>query len=217
MTPEQPNDPQKPNAGLPIMPAPGLRGGGAATAGGALRAPLEPALRWVKEVVAALVGLTLVGCLVYMLWSAFGVLRPQGDNDPAFDRVKDLLLFINPLVGVVIGYYFNRVSTEARAENAERTAQGATVSALQAETARGDAVTLAQQNRAEADAAKIALDDVIPAAQTLLSLVSVTPTLTEGKVGVTSAGSPAEALTEARVNLRVALERARAVTTRGAQ
>lgn len=85
--------------------------------------------RWVKESVAALIAIVLVGCLVFMIRQAFQSLG-SAQSDPSFDRLKDLLLFINPLVGVVIGYYFNRVSTEARAENAERTAQGATATAL---------------------------------------------------------------------------------------
>lgn len=85
--------------------------------------------RWVKESVTALIAIVLVGCLVFMIRQAFQSLG-SAQSDTSFDRLKDLLLFINPLVGVVIGYYFNRVSTEARAENAERTAQGATATAL---------------------------------------------------------------------------------------
>ncbi|MEV6304790.1 hypothetical protein AB0M02_35635 [Actinoplanes sp. NPDC051861] len=47
-------------------------------------------------------------------------------SDPdGFAQVKDLLLFVNPLVGYVIGYYFNRVTSEPRAENAESMAQSA--------------------------------------------------------------------------------------------
>jgi hypothetical protein len=42
-----------------------------------------------------------------------------------FARLKDLLLFLNPLVGLVIGYYFNRVTSEKRAESSEKRAENA--------------------------------------------------------------------------------------------
>jgi hypothetical protein len=61
-----------------------------------------------------------------------------------FARAKDLLLFINPILGVVIGYYFNKASTEGRAEQAEentRAAQAqmrrATTEAARAQAALG--------------------------------------------------------------------------------
>jgi len=46
-----------------------------------------------------------------------------------YARVKDLLLFINPLLGVIIGYYFNKVSSDLRAETAEMAARTASVTA----------------------------------------------------------------------------------------
>ncbi len=214
MTPQQIGQLRQPNAGLLTPPAadPALLDG---VTGAAAPTRAETVLRWLKESVAALIGLALVVSLMYMLSSAFDHLR-AGKDDPSFDRVKDLLLFINPLVGVVIGYYFNRVSTEARAENAERTARGATATALQAETARSDALSQAEQNRVEAETAKSALDQVIPAAETVLSQMSAATPGGSGDLGVAESAGIAsrDTLSEARLNLRLALERARAVTTR---
>lgn len=218
MKPQPPEQPQPPNAGLSAPPPidPALLGGVAPPAlAGSVPAGSttgETILRWLKESVAALMGLSLMACLLFMLRSAFDHLTPASDKDVSFERVKDLLLFVNPLVGIVIGYYFNRVSTEARAENAERTAQGAAASALQSEAARGQAQTLADKSKAEADAAKSALGEVIPAAETLLSQTAAEPEGVAGVAGFANAdGDLAAALAESRFNLRLAVERARAV------
>ncbi|MCA1615225.1 MAG: hypothetical protein LC800_14050 [Acidobacteria bacterium] len=218
MSPQPLGQLQQPNAGLLAHPAtdPALPGGAALAATAADPTTAESVLHWLKESVAALIGIALVVCLLYMIWGAFGHLN-AGQNDPSFDRIKDLLLFINPLVGVVIGYYFNRVSTEARAENAERTARGAAATALQAESARTGALSLAEQNRAEAELAKSALDQVVPAAETVLSQMEADASGGSGDLGVaeSAAGASHDPLSEARLNLRVALERARAVVNRG--
>lgn len=169
-------------------------------------------LRWLKEGVAALIAIILVGCLVLMVRQAFQVLN-AGEKDPSFDRVKDLLLFINPLVGVVIGYYFNRVSTEARAENAERTARGATTTAHQAEAARGEAEAEAVASRTEAVEARSVLEEVIPAAEDVLSRMPAPPPAPLAGAAGAGGGAP-DPLAGARANLLAALERARAVAGR---
>jgi hypothetical protein len=43
-----------------------------------------------------------------------------------FGGVKELLGIVNGIVGIIIGYYFSRMTTEARAEKAEQTAEKAT-------------------------------------------------------------------------------------------
>lgn len=57
----------------------------------------------------------------------------------SFARVKDLLLFINPLLGVVLGYYFTKTTTETRAEQAETTAKHASMTAQRATQERDQA------------------------------------------------------------------------------
>lgn len=166
-------------------------------------------LRWVKELVSALIGVGLVVGLLLLIRRALDFLGGE-ETDAPFQKVKDLLLFINPLVGVVIGYYFNRVSTEARAENAERTAHGATTTAQLAQTARGEAEAQAQVNKAEADEAKSVLQDIIPAAETVLSQMPPPAPAVLGSAGTASV----DVLAETRVNLQRSLERARALTER---
>ena len=46
-------------------------------------------------------------------------------NASTFAAAKDVLLFMNGLVGVVLGYYFGRVPGDARADKAEREAKTA--------------------------------------------------------------------------------------------
>ncbi len=181
---------------------------------------MDKGLRWVKELLAGVIGITLVACLLIMISKAFDLIGKDA-SDISFQRVKDLLLFINPLVGVVIGYYFNRVSIEARAENAERTAQEATTTAQQAQVARGQAESQAQQaesqaqvNKSEANEARSALRDFIPAAETLLSQMPPPAPLPLGNaLGAGPAVAP-NPLAEARQALLKSLERARAITER---
>lgn len=221
MNPLQPGQIPQPQLNPPAPPAPdpSTLAGAAQAAAAAEPTTSEAVLQWLKESVAALIGIALTICLLYMIRAAFDHLNPANDKDVSFERIKDLLLFINPLVGVVIGYYFNRVSTEARAQNAERTARGAAASALQAETQRVGALSLAEQSRAEAEMAKSALDQLVPAAESVLSQEASAEASSRrsGEPGVEeSAGAaPQDSLSEARLNLRLALERARAVTSRG--
>lgn len=173
---------------------------------------LDGGLRWVKELVAATIGASLTVCLLLMLWRAFDFLG-RDQADPSFQRIKDLLLFINPLVGVVIGYYFNRVSTEARAEGAERTAQLATATAQEAQSARKEAEAQTETNKAQAKEANAALKSVIPAAQRVLSHLPPMPQpdALGGAVGPAVATVP---LAEARIALERSLDHARAVIWR---
>ena len=150
-----------------------------------------------KEVIAALIALSIIVSLVVMLAKAFGVLN----SEEAFRRVKDLLLFINPLVGVVIGYYFNKVSTEARAEKAEATAQTATKAAEQAETGRKEAESKINDFQAEAETARQSLKEIIPAAEELLKQTPP-PAMPEADAG---------SALGARFELQRAVERARAL------
>jgi hypothetical protein len=170
---------------------------------------VDKGLRWAKELMAALIGIALVACLVAMLWRSFDFLG-RDQTDLSFQRVKDLLLFINPLVGVVIGYYFNRVSTEARAESAERMAQGATLSAQQSESARAGAEAEAASKKAESEEAKSVLQDMIPAAETVLSQIPPPAPTVLGQAGTAAM----DTLAEMRLNLQRSLERARAFTER---
>jgi len=156
-------------------------------------------LRHFREYVAAAIAVIVVLGTVVMLITA---LRYVSSSDQ-FTRVKDLLLIINPLLGVVIGYYFNKVSTEARAESAEATAQSAALNAQQASEARNAAETEAQAARTEAEEAITTLSAVSQAAEKVL------PQVPAPAPGVLKAGEESLPVEDARLELQVALARAK--------
>lgn len=156
---------------------------------------IDSKLRVLREVVGATIALLVVLATTGMLYVVFA--RYVGSADPNadkhFERAKDLLLFINPLLGVVIGYYFNKVSTEARAEKAEATVATANTNAQQAITDRNEA-------KAEAKEVKSVLNEVMPAAQEILNESGAKP-------GTLSVGEAAAADSNARRTLRAAIDR----------
>ena len=176
----------------------------------------EFALRRFKEYVAAGIAGTVMLAMVFM----FIVAVRMAEN---FDQIKDILLVVNPLVGVVLGYYFNKVSTEARAENAEATAQTAVANAQEAAKARDSAMTETQEAKAEtevvktnwktvrkeADEIKTTLMDVTLAAEDMMEKAPLLddPVLERGSISPQIADPVAESIQ----NLRAALNRAHQV------
>ena len=161
---------------------------------------IDGRLRLIRETVAAmLAGVVVLGTLVVFI-VAFQYV--EGQSDKSFERVKDLLLMINPIVGVVIGYYFSKVTTEARAESAEATAKAATTVAHQAESD-------ARASREEAERAKATLGTLSQAAQRFVA-VSQSAGGTPGVLGGGGNGD-APALAEARLALRMAIEDAQRI------
>lgn len=162
----------------------------------------EPLMgRFRERVAAAIALLVIVAGLGMMLWS-FRYL----DDKEKFGRAKDLLLIINPVLGLVIGYYFNKVSTEARAENAEKTARTATADARQASESRDKAQDLADAARAGAQEMGTHLEEVSQAAEKVLAQMPARSagTLAAAEAGPKTAGDP-------RWELENALARARRV------
>ena len=157
----------------------------------------DPTLRRLREYVAALLAAIIVLGTVVLLVSGLGFITAP---EPAFTRVKDLLLFLNPLVGVVIGYYFNKISTEARAESAEATAKQASESAHKADQMRDKAESEVKSTQAEMKETKTCLSDLSKAAEKVLS---------QPKPGTLGGGEGGAALTETRLELQSALERAK--------
>jgi uncharacterized membrane protein len=159
----------------------------------------DSGLRRFREYVAAMIAvIVILGTIVMMIIA----LRYVNSSDQ-FSRAKDLLLLINPLLGVVIGYYFNKVSTEARAESAEKTAQSAALNAQQAAEARNAAEAEAQAARSEAEEAMSTLSAVSQAAEKVLSQVPAPAT------GVLRVGEEGEPVEDVRLELQVALARAK--------
>lgn len=74
-----------------------------------------------KEIVTGIMGVAIITVtLVVALIAIFSV-----SNAETHASAKDVLLFLNGLVGVVLGYYFGRVPGEVRAEKAESEAREA--------------------------------------------------------------------------------------------
>jgi hypothetical protein len=116
----------------------------------------EQALQTQREALAHRITYGVLGGFGVMIVITYAVLVWAAD--PIYNRAKDLLLFINPLIGIVIGYYF----TKGRAEKAEAAAQ----------TAEGEkrvAEGQAEQAKTESTEAMGALQTLKDAAQDLLS------------------------------------------------
>lgn len=163
------------------------------------KGPADSGLRHFREYVAAGIAIVIIVGTIVMMVLALGYV----DSSDQFARAKDLLLIINPLLGVVIGYYFNKVSTEARAESAEATAQSAALSAQQATEARNAAEAKAQAAKTEAEEAMSTLSAVSQAAEKVLSQAPAP--------GVLRVGEEGEPVEDARLELQVALARAKRV------
>lgn len=159
----------------------------------------DPAVRRLREYVSAFMALIVILGTVVMVIQAFNHLGTPDE----FARVKDLLLFVNPLLGVVIGYYFNRVTSEARAETAETAAKGAMANAQQAAEARNVAEAVAKEAKGEAQEVKGALKEVGQAAEKMMAQVSA-PAV--GVLGAEEGGEPVE---DARLELKMAWNRAK--------
>ncbi|SRR6266508_5303381 len=163
------------------------------TSGGSID---DPWLRRGRELIAALLALIVVVGTAVLIAKAFRFVGVEDTKDQSFQHAKDLLTIILPLLGVVLGYYFNRVSTENRAETAEKSAQTATTNAQQANEAR-------QHAEAENRETKDSLKEVSNAAEKLLKPQDSTLDV----LGETASGN--SSFQQARSDLRAALNRAK--------
>ena len=159
----------------------------------------EAALRRLREAVTALISILVIAGTLFLVWLA--VQNVSSASDQSFTRIKDLLLFLNPLLGVVIGYYFNKTTSEARAENAESAAKRATATtavAVQAQTRAQDVANQAQANAAEAK-------------KTLSALVDASEKALVQARGGTLSAEGAGAASQSQVELQSALDRAKSL------
>jgi uncharacterized membrane protein len=160
---------------------------------------IDVTLRRFREYVAAAIALVIMLGTVVVVALALG----YTNNPDQFARAKDLLQIVVPLLTFVLGYYFNKTSTEARAESAEATAKSATANAQQAAEARNLAETEAKAAKSEARETKSALVEVGQAAQKMMAKV---PAPAPGTLGVDeTTGEPVE---DPRLEFRAAWARA---------
>ena len=106
----------------------------------------ELGLRYLREIAAILIAAIVLIGFIMMMRETYSHVGAGKEND--FNQTKDLLQIFTGFLGIVIGYYFNRVSTEARAEKAETAASNANDLAQGAVAAHQTAVkdTLAANN-----------------------------------------------------------------------
>jgi len=157
-----------------------------------------------REWIAAIISLMIITGAFIMIGVSFTYISSPGDE---FARVKDLLLFINPLLGVVIGYYFNKVTSDTRAETAETAAKTAVITADQAVQARDAAQAVAETAQADATQAKSSLEEL---SQWAGQMVEQAPAAAAPGT-LSGAAMPSEDFLRLQMQGQIALERARRV------
>ncbi len=161
----------------------------------------NPDLRRFREYVSAAIAAVVIIGTIFLL--SVAVIHANTSTADQFTHFKDLLLLVNPLVGVVIGYYFNKTSTEARAENAENTARSATTATQQTVQERNEARVQEQQ-------VKMGLSNLTKAAE---HYKTVTSTATPGVLGGgNQAQGNKQAFDDAYAQLDAALAHAKSLT-----
>lgn len=120
-----------------------------------------------ERVAAALAGIIVLIAVVVLLVSVFAAMQAQEDGQ-AFTNLKDILGFLNPLLGVILGYYFNKVSSDNRAENAEKNARIAAANAEQAEAERLEMWQETQQTRQQTQQLRAYMTQLMQAADATL-------------------------------------------------
>lgn len=163
-------------------------------------------LRRFREYVTAIFAAIFILTTIVMIIIAF----VKSADAAANARMKDLLLIVLPYTGVVLGYYFNRVTSEARAENAESTAQNAMASAQSAIEQRQQAEDREEAASLEAEKWKSSMAELYPLSRQMIAELGPTPGALEGVSGAAEAApSRLEANYKTRIALEAALERAR--------
>jgi hypothetical protein len=112
----------------------------------------------IREIFAGVLATVVMGLFLLLILRALD--RAAGTE---FTSIKELLAIVNPTVGVVIGYYFSRVTSEARAERAEASAATAGRSALESAQARAHAEASLDGTRHRAEQARSALAGLVRA------------------------------------------------------
>ncbi len=167
----------------------------------------EPRATWLREITTTAIAAIVIAAFVALIVVTMLLVG----NNGKYAAMKDLLTFINPLAGVVVGFYFTKATVEPRAERAETAAStarneatAAQREATTAQTQRSTAQIEAERARQRARTAAIAVDAVTAAADQVLDAPAAGP----GVLGGGAAPAPA-ALQE----LRAAVATARRLTS----
>jgi hypothetical protein len=110
-------------------------------------------LQVLREGVAVLISIVVLGLAAWTIGQTF--LAARGDNVEAYNREKDIMLYVVSLFGTVTGYYLGRVPAEVNARRAETAARAAQQQLSESQEKLGAATEAAAAARgAEARASK---------------------------------------------------------------
>jgi hypothetical protein len=110
-------------------------------------------LQVLREGMAVVISMTILGLAAWTIGQTF--LAARGDSVDAYNREKDIMLYVVSLFGTVTGYYLGRVPAEANARRADTAARAAQQQLSESQERLGAATTEATTARgAEARASK---------------------------------------------------------------
>jgi hypothetical protein len=102
---------------------------------------------------AVVISMTILGLAAWTIGQTF--LAARGDSVDAYNRQKDIMLYVVSLFGTVTGYYLGRVPAEANARRADTAARAAQQQLSESQEKLGAATAEATTARgAEARASK---------------------------------------------------------------
>jgi hypothetical protein len=110
-------------------------------------------LQVLREGIAVVISLVVLGLAAWTIGQTF--LAARGDNVDAYNREKDIMLYVVSLFGTVTGYYLGRVPAEVNARRSETAARAAQQQLSESQEKLGAATAEATTARgAEARASK---------------------------------------------------------------
>ena len=161
----------------------------------------EGLLRRYKEIIAGVVSAVVLLCFAVLVGFAIWDREYDEKDHPQYRHEKDLLIFVNPILGVVLGYYFGKNPAEVRAEKAESRESQAAAIAEKAVANAQDATIARRDAEGKFKETASALQDLLEPAQALVGKVGTTR-------GLQDRGSEAD-LTELTIRLESAVQRAK--------
>lgn len=119
-------------------------------------------LAFVRELFAGALAVLFIGLFLLLVIKI--VEEIDTNNASQFTQFKEVLGIVNATVGLIVGYYFSRVTSEARAEQAEASAGTAIQTASDAQQAESKARTELQEIRQQLGVVRATMSDLVHAA-----------------------------------------------------
>lgn len=116
----------------------------------------------IREIGAILIAVIVMVLFVILLTQAMQSLPSNTARKDDLGPIKELLAIVNPTIGLIIGYYFSRVTTEARAEKAEASAATAQQTVVEVQKANAGAESQIRDKNAALKSLADAAEKVAP-------------------------------------------------------